>query len=46
MQTLKYLCEFFFDDFWHFMALLILIDSIPFGWRFMIKKKQKEDEAK
>ena len=45
MQTLKYLCEFFFDDFWHFMVLLILIDSIPFGWRFIVKTKKKEDET-
>lgn len=24
METVKYLCEFFFNDFWHFVMLLLV----------------------
>ena len=24
METVKYLCEFFFEDFWHFVMLLVV----------------------
>jgi hypothetical protein len=24
METAKYLCEFFFNDFWHFVMLLLV----------------------
>ena len=28
METAKYLCEFFFNDFWHFIMLVVLCLSI------------------
>lgn len=28
METAKYLCEFFFNDFWHFAMLVVICLSI------------------
>ena len=28
METAKYLCEFFFENFWHFIMLLLLCLAI------------------
>lgn len=28
METAKYLCEFFFGDFWHFIMLLLVCYTI------------------
>lgn len=28
METVKYLCEFFFNDFWHFVMLLLVCVAI------------------
>ena len=44
METVKYLCEFFFGNFWHFLMLWILVHtsfSITLKER---KHKQKEEE--
>lgn len=27
MEIIKYLCEFFFDDLWHWLELIILIGA-------------------
>jgi len=29
METVKYLCEFFFTNFWHWLGLVILIGFVP-----------------
>lgn len=34
METVKYLCEFFFTDFWHWMGLVILVVSLFMGFKF------------
>lgn len=39
-QTIKYLCEFFFCNFWHWLALMLLVAEI-FGVRIYIKEKKK-----
>ena len=28
METAKYLCEFFFNDFWHFVMLILVCLSL------------------
>ena len=30
MEAVKYLCEFFFCDFWHYLGLLLLV-AVLFG---------------
>lgn len=30
MEEIKYLCEFFFDDFWHWLGLVVIL-AIVFG---------------
>ena len=42
MNTIKYLCEFFFNNFWHFLELVILTNIIFLGLRIKIKKKNVE----
>ena len=51
METAKYLCEFFFGDFWHFIMLLLVCYTIspkinnssnsPIKW---ITGKDEDDE--
>ena len=51
METAKYLCEFFFNDFWHFIMLLLVCYAIspkisnnsnsPIKW---ITEKDEDDE--
>jgi len=41
MEIIKYLCEFFFCDVCHFLALVVLFDSIHIIRIY--KKKDKED---
>lgn len=51
METAKYLCEFFFNDFWHFIMLLLVCYAIspkinnnsnsPIKW---ITGKDEDDE--
>lgn len=43
MEIVKYLCEFFFCNFWHFLELLIILATI-FGSTIVkvIKSKSKD----
>lgn len=34
METVKFVCEFFFTDFWHWLGLVVLIGVI-FGTGFI-----------
>jgi len=34
MEIVKYLCEFFFGNFWHWLGLVILFGFIP-SFRFI-----------
>lgn len=46
METVKYLCEFFFGNFWHFIMLCFLILCIGGGGHsvtFYRKKDRKND---
>ena len=46
MEIVKYLCEFFFTNFWHWLGLVIMLESlfgIPFI-KFTRTKKSKEEE--
>jgi hypothetical protein len=51
MEVIKYLCEFFFCNFWHYMGLLIMIyvvsgiSLVSIGNRFteINHKNNKED---
>ena len=48
METAKFLCEFFFDNFWHYLALLVLVCAMKpaFGNRVynLFKSDKEEDE--
>ena len=39
METVKFVCEFFFDDFSHFAGLLVLILAVSGTSLFKIKIK-------
>ena len=46
MEIVKYLCEFFFTDFWHFLGLLLLACAISDISVIRIrigKNKERED---
>lgn len=46
MEIVKYLCEFFFTDFWHWLGLLFVL-SVIFGMPLVYigtRKNKKEDE--
>ena len=34
MEVVKYLCEFFFTNFWHWLGLVLLIGFVP-AFRFI-----------
>lgn len=40
MEIVKYLCEFFFEDIWHFLGLVVLL-YIIFGDGPLIKIRNK-----
>ena len=52
METAKYVCEFFFCDFWHWLGLVIVLMAIRFGNVIIDKShqaiythhKEKEEE--
>ena len=48
MEIVKYLCEFFFNDFWHWIGLVILAAVIVprgiFEFNKIIKNKEKNQE--
>ena len=44
MEIVKYLCEFFFTNFWHWLGLLFIIAVIfHMPLIYIGKKKKKED---
>ena len=38
MEIVKYLCEFFFTNFWHWLGLALIVGGI----RLTFKSKEKE----
>lgn len=45
METVRYLCEFFFCDFWHFLELLCIVGLMPLTVKVIeINKEKKGDE--
>lgn len=50
MEIVKYLCEFFFTDFWHWLGLVIVLCCICnirlIDFSFFSKKDLKEDTKK
>ena len=51
MEITKYLCEFFFCDFWHWLGLTITLCAIRFGTiiidkshQAIIDKREKKEE--
>lgn len=42
METVKYVCEFFFGNFWHWLGLFILISTIFSGGFINIFTKNKK----
>lgn len=43
METVKYLCEFFFGNFWHYVGLLLIL-GIFTGTRVITINHRKEGE--
>lgn len=49
METVKFVCEFFFDDYWHWLGLTITLGIFRFGTVIIdkshqiISKNNKED---
>jgi len=49
MEIAKYLCEFFFTNFWHWLGLTITLGAFRFGTviidksRQILKKNNKEE---
>ena len=54
MSVVKYLCEFFFGDFWHFCGLVIvlaevvglLVSILPWNGMIIHKKQDGKEEDK
>lgn len=50
METVKYLCEFFFGNFWHWIGglfYLIIIFCLPLGWIYgRINNNDKDEQDK
>ena len=47
MQTVKFLCEFFFTNFWHWLGLLLLlmgIFKIPINIKFNSTNENKKQK--
>lgn len=44
METVKYICEFFFGSFWHWLGLVILIGAIFSGGFINIITKDKKND--
>ena len=40
MEIAKYLCEFFFTDFWHWLGLTIMLAVVRFGTVIIDKSHQ------
>lgn len=45
MEVVKYLCEFFFGNFWHWLGLVIILEA-AFGVPFIVfnRKSTKNKE--
>ena len=43
METVKYLCEFFFGNFWHYVGLLLIL-ALFTGTRVITINHRKEDD--
>lgn len=51
MEVTKYLCEFFFTNFWHWLGLVIVLMTVRFGTiiidkshQAIIDKREKKEE--
>lgn len=40
METVKFVCEFFFTDFWHWLGLIITLGISKFGTVIIDKSRQ------
>ena len=45
MEAINYLCEFFFDDFWHWLGLVVIL-AIVFGYSLFSMNVEKKKESK
>ena len=43
MEIVKYLCEFFFCHFWHFLGLVVVLETI-FGNILLLTLRRKTDK--
>lgn len=46
MEIVKYLCEFFFCHFWHFLGLVLVLETIfgGIGTLLYVKLREKTDK--
>ena len=44
MEVVKYICEFFFGNFWHWLELALLLSVIVVRPTITIKSKRVEEE--
>lgn len=44
MEITKYLCEFFFDDIWHYLGLVVLVGTIFHKEVIKIVRNYKKEE--
>ena len=43
MEIAKYLCEFFFDNFWHWFGLLLICSAIKIGPTISINNEKSNN---
>ena len=46
MEIVKYLCEFFFGNFWHYLGLIVMLETIFGGIGTQIYVKLRENTKK
>lgn len=46
METIKYLCEFFFTNFWHWLGLVILVSCLipSISIKRIVRRKGDSDD--
>ena len=44
METVKYICEFFFCNFWHWLGLCLVLMSATRGFQFVINNKNDKND--
>jgi hypothetical protein len=46
METVQYVLDYFFGNFWHFVCLCILLMCIGHKGNYMIQENKRDDDGK